>query len=177
MALGSSSSVVCEFPERVRGKDLKELKAENFWGCLGSESLHQINVHQLPSGDRAHPRDHPPLHSSMEKGKRRGDGHSLQAGQRPGYRKPSKNCTKSRSRTKAVPLVPWKNAEEVQDYEHKSNIGMLPKQKSTCPQTRIQPPSGVQQAAGGTRSTGVRAAGAGRAALMAWLLVLVVIIR
>uniref|UniRef100_A0A8D0BUS8 Reticulon 4 receptor like 1 n=1 Tax=Salvator merianae TaxID=96440 RepID=A0A8D0BUS8_SALMN len=174
---GSSSSVVCESPERVHGKDLKELKAENFRGCLGSESLHQINVHRLPSGDRAHPRDHPPLLSSTEKGKRRGDDHSLQAGQRPGYRKPSKNCTKSRNRTRPVPLVPWKNAEEVQDYEHKSNIGLLPKQKSKCPRTPIQPPSGVQQAAGGTRSTGARAAGASRAALIAWLLVWAVIIR
>ncbi|KAJ6657291.1 hypothetical protein lerEdw1_002658 [Lerista edwardsae] len=179
---GSSSSVICEFPEHIQGKDLKELHAEEFRGCSGSESLHQINSHRFPSADRAPPRDHPPLHSSTEKGKGRGvehGMHSIQPGQHPGYRKPSKNCTKSRNRiSKPASLGPWKNgaAEDLQDYEHKSNLGLLPKQKGKCPRTSILPPSGVQQAAGGTRSTGVRAAGA-RAALLALIVALVVIIR
>uniref|UniRef100_A0A8D2IU82 Reticulon 4 receptor like 1 n=1 Tax=Varanus komodoensis TaxID=61221 RepID=A0A8D2IU82_VARKO len=145
---GSSSSVICEFPPRVQGRDLKELPAEDFRGCSSSESLHQINVPRLPSADRAPPRDHPPLHSSTEKGK--AGEHSLPPGQRPGYRKPSKNCTKSRNRTtKPSSLGPWKTAEEMPGHEHKTEHGMLPKPKGKCPRTPILPPSGVQQAAGG----------------------------
>ncbi|XP_061460784.1 reticulon-4 receptor-like 1 [Rhineura floridana] len=173
---GSSSSVICEFPEKFHGTDLKELNAESFHGCTGSESLHQITGPRFPpSADRAPPRDHPPLHSSREKGKARAGEHGAQPGQRPGYRK---NCTKSRNRTiKAPSLGPWKNTE-MQDYEHKSNFGLLPKQKGKCQRTLMPPPSGVQQAAGGgTWSTGARAVGAAQAALIAGMLALVVIIR
>ncbi|XP_042298527.1 reticulon-4 receptor-like 1 [Sceloporus undulatus] len=187
---GSSSSLGCETPTRLHGRDLKELTAEDFRACstTGSESLNQVNGPRPPSSDRAAPRDdhhhghhhHPPLLSSTEKGQ---EGHGEHGGgppgQRPGYRKPSKNCTRSRNRTtKPASLRPWKNAEEMQDYEHKSNLGLLPKQKGKCPRTPVLPPSGVQQAAGGARGRGSRAGGATATALLAGMLVvLVVIIR
>nr|XP_034995831.1 reticulon-4 receptor-like 1 [Zootoca vivipara] len=176
---GSSSSAVCEFPEKLRGVDLKELTADSFRGCAASESLHhQVNgVRFPPSADRAPPGDHPLLHSSTEKGKGRPGEQRPGQQQRPGYRKPGKNCTKSRNRT-TKPAGPWKESEGA-DYEHKSpGLGLLPKPKGKCHRTSLQPPSGVQQAAGGgVRGAGARAAGALQAALLVGVLALAVIVR
>nr|XP_060612743.1 reticulon-4 receptor-like 1 [Anolis sagrei ordinatus] len=134
---GSSSSADCAYPPRVQGMDLKEVSPEEFRGC--AESQHQVNA--PPRGDQ-----HRHQHPTTEKGK---------DGQRPGYRKPSKNCTRSRGRSNKMASSPWKNTDgDGLDYEHK----LPPKQKGKCPRTPVLPPSGVQQAAGGTRSRGAKVA-------------------
>ncbi|XP_026717649.1 reticulon-4 receptor-like 1 [Athene cunicularia] len=184
---GSSSSVICESPEQMHGKDLKVLRAEDFRNCSGSESLHQIKTHTFSTVDRGASKTHHPHHSSKEKGKERGAENSLHSsqpaappGSRPGYRKPGKNCTshKTRNRTsKPVSLGPRKNGQEmpdyVPDYQHKFSFGVMPtlspKRKGKCTRrTPIRPPSGVQQAAG---CSGLRAS------LLVFMMVLAAVIR
>ncbi|KAM6463207.1 reticulon-4 receptor-like 1 [Liasis olivaceus] len=175
---GSCSTVPCEVPEHLRGRDLKELQAGGFQGCSSSESLHQIHGPRPPSADRAPPRDHPPLVSPVEKGKGGVGGHGIQSGQHPGSRKALKNCTKSRNRsTRPASVGPWKSAEEAQDFKHKPHLGLLPKPKGKCVRAPVLPPSGVQQAAGGGRSTGGRAAETLQTVVLAWTLAWVVIFR
>ncbi|XP_030328209.1 reticulon-4 receptor-like 1 [Strigops habroptila] len=183
----SSSSVICESPEQMHGKDLKVLRAEDFRNCSGSESLHQIKTHTFSTADRGASKTHHPHHSSREKGKERGAENSLHSsqpavppGSRPGYRKPGKNCTshKSRNRTsKPGSLGPRKNGQEVPDYvpdyQHKYSFGVMPtlptKRKGKCTRrTPIRPPSGVQQAAG---CSGLRAS------LLIFMMVLAAVIR
>ncbi|XP_015681030.1 reticulon-4 receptor-like 1 [Protobothrops mucrosquamatus] len=162
---GSSSSVLCEGPQPLHGRDLKALPADTFRGCSASESLHQTHGPRLP------PRDHPPL--SPTEG-----GHGIQSGQRPGPRKSLKNCTKSRNRSSGpASLGPWKSAEEGQDLKHKPNLGLLPKPKGKCHRPPVLPPSGVQQAAGGGRSSGGRAVLTLPAAILLWTLAWVAIFR
>ncbi|KAM4886582.1 reticulon-4 receptor-like 1 [Sylvia borin] len=184
---GSSSSVICESPEQMHGKDLKVLRAEDFRNCSGSESLHQMKTHTFSTADRGASKSHHPHQSSKEKGKERGAENSLHSnqpagppGSRPGYRKPGKNCTshKSRNRTsKPVSLGPRKNGQEVPDYvpdyQHKYSFGAMPtlspKRKGKCTRrTPIRPPSGVQQAAG---CPGLRAS------LLVFMVVLAAVIR
>ncbi|NXA95055.1 R4RL1 protein, partial [Melanocharis versteri] len=184
---GSSSSVICESPEQMHGKDLKVLRAEDFRNCSGSESLHQMKTHTFSTADRGASKSHHPHHSSKEKGKERGAENSLHSnqpagppGSRPGYRKPGKNCTshKSRNRTsKPVSLGPRKNGQEVPDYvpdyQHKYSFGAMPtlspRRKGKCTRrTPIRPPSGVQQAAG---CPGLRAS------LLVFMVVLAAVIR
>uniref|UniRef100_A0ACB8ECW8 Reticulon-4 receptor-like 1 n=2 Tax=Sphaerodactylus townsendi TaxID=933632 RepID=A0ACB8ECW8_9SAUR len=168
---GSSSSVVCEWPERHRGLELKELPAHAFDGCAAAEAPHQIQGARLPPADRAAPRDLPPLHASAEKGK----------GARPGSRKAGKNCPKGRNRTSMpASLGPRKEAEEMHDQEAKLGFELMPaagspKQKGKCARTPLLPPSGVQQAAGGGLGNGGSTASA--AWLLAWLLACVAIVR
>ncbi|XP_054857663.1 reticulon-4 receptor-like 1 [Eublepharis macularius] len=161
---GSSSSVLCEFPERSRGLELKELRAEAFAACSAAESLHQVKGARLPPADKAAPRDLPPPHASAEKGG-------------PRHRKPAKHCPKGRNRT-ARPASLGPRKEEMQDQEAKLGFELLPagppKQKAKCPRTSLLPPSGVQQAAGGLGGGGARPAGA---ALLAFLLACVAIVR
>ncbi|NXF21603.1 R4RL1 protein, partial [Rhodinocichla rosea] len=182
---GSSSSVICESPEQMHGKDLKVLRAEDFRNCSGSESLHQMKTHTFSTADRGASKSHHPHHSSKEKGKERGAENSLHSnqpagppGSRPGYRKPGKNCTshKSRNRT-SKPVSLGKNGQEfpdyVPDYQHKYSFGAMPtlspKRKGKCTRrTPIRPPSGVQQAAG---CPGLRAS------LLVFLVVLAAVIR
>ncbi|XP_055513625.1 reticulon-4 receptor-like 1b [Leucoraja erinacea] len=59
---GSSSSVVCDSPRDVQGKDLKVLSAQLFKNCTGHDSLNQI---------RTNPKQHP-HHSGKD---RPGGGH------------------------------------------------------------------------------------------------------
>ncbi|KFO85370.1 Reticulon-4 receptor-like 1, partial [Buceros rhinoceros silvestris] len=185
---GSSSSVICESPEQMHGKDLKVLRAEDFRNCSGSESLHQIKTHTFSTADRGASKTHHPHHSSKEKGKERGAENSLHsnqpavpAGSRPGYRKTGQNCTSHKGRrnrtSKPVSLGPRKNGQEVPDYvpdyQHKFSFGVMPtlspKRKGKCTRrTPIRPPSGVQQAAG---SSGLRAS------LLAFVTVLAAVIR
>ncbi|XP_013914860.1 PREDICTED: reticulon-4 receptor-like 1 [Thamnophis sirtalis] len=168
---GSSSSVPCEGPQHFHGRDLKELPADAFRGCSASESLHQTHGPRLP------PRDHPPLLSSTEQGEGAPGGHGIQSGQHPGSRKPLKNCTKSRNRSsRPASLGPWKSTEEAQDLKHQPNLGLLPKPKGKCHRAPVPPPSGVQQAAGGGRSSGGRATLTLRAAVLVWTLAWVVVI-
>ncbi|XP_060550400.1 reticulon-4 receptor-like 1 isoform X1 [Pantherophis guttatus] len=169
---GSSSSIPCEAPQHFHGQDLKELPADTFRGCSASESLHQTHGPRLP------PRDHPPLLSSTEQREGAAGGHVIQSGQRPGSRKTLKNCTKSRNRSsRPASLGPWKSAEEAQDLKHQPNLGLLPKPKGKCPRAPVLPPSGVQQAAGGGRSSGDWATLTFHAAVLVWTLALVVIFR
>ncbi|XP_053130481.1 reticulon-4 receptor-like 1 [Hemicordylus capensis] len=161
---GSSSGVPCGDPAGLRGQDLKELPAALFRPCLAS-SESRPQSHGPP---RDHPRPPPPPRAAS----------SAEKGPRPGYRKPGKNCTKSRHRTtQPASLGPWKGGPEMRDFEHKAGLGLLPKPKGKCPQrTALLPPSGVQQAAGGILSAGARGVGAG-AALLAALVALAVIVR
>ncbi|XP_063147148.1 reticulon-4 receptor-like 1 [Candoia aspera] len=175
---GSSSALLCAAPEPLHGRDLKELQADSFRGCPGSEAPHQTQGPRLPSADGASPRDHPPLLSSAERGMGGVGGHGIQSGQRPGSRKALKNCTKSRNRsTGLASLGPWKGAEEAQDFKHKPHHGLLPKPKGKCPRAPVLPPSGVQQAAGAGRSAGGRAAETLQAAMLTWALAWAVIFR
>ncbi|XP_039613148.1 reticulon-4 receptor-like 1b [Polypterus senegalus] len=50
---GSSSSVLCESPSEVRGKDLKQLSKDEFPNCSGSESLHQIKTSTWTTADKS----------------------------------------------------------------------------------------------------------------------------
>lgn len=169
---GSSSAVLCEGPQPLHGRDLKALPADTFQGCSASESLHQTHGPRLP------PRDHPPLLSPAEGEEGAVGGHSIQSGQRPGPRKSLKNCTKSRNRSSGpASLGPWKSAEEGRDLKHKPHLGLLPKPKGKCHRPPVLPPSGVQQAAGGGRSSGGRARLTLPAAVLLWTLAWVVIFR
>ncbi|XP_069082243.1 reticulon-4 receptor-like 1 isoform X2 [Pleurodeles waltl] len=183
---GSSSSVICETPEDMQGKDLKAFKAEDFMVCLGTESQHQIKTHFFSSMDRVAHKDHHSQHTSKEKGYGIDLEHSLHniepAAPHPGHKKTGKNCThlKNRNRiSKPVSLGSSKNAHELQDYvpdyQQKFSFGLMPtvspKRKAKCTRrTPIRPPSGVQQAAG---SGGANV----RASLLVLLLLLMGIIR
>ncbi|XP_030041988.1 reticulon-4 receptor-like 1 [Microcaecilia unicolor] len=186
---GSSSNVICESPDGMQGKNLKDLKAEDFRDCSGSESLHQIKTHTFSTADRMAHKDHHSHHSSKEKGKGKDLDHVLPniepaapPASRPGYRKPGKNCTSHKSRnniSKPASLGPRKSMHDlpdyVPDYKHKLSFDMIPtvnpKRKAKCTRrTPIGSPSGVQQAAGNGSSSL-------KTSLLAFLLVLAAIIR
>ncbi len=65
---GSTSSVGCMAPAELAGKDLKQLKKEDFPNCSGSESLHQTKTKTLAETDKVllkqepHPAQPPRTH-------------------------------------------------------------------------------------------------------------------
>ncbi|NXG38297.1 R4RL1 protein, partial [Dromaius novaehollandiae] len=89
---GSSSSVVCEAPGRLRGRDLKALRAEDFRNCSGAESLHQIKTHTFSTADRGasktHRHPHPPSEEKGQESAAENGLHSSQPAAAPGARKP-----------------------------------------------------------------------------------------
>ncbi|KAJ8386216.1 hypothetical protein AAFF_G00175360, partial [Aldrovandia affinis] len=63
---GSTSSLGCQAPPELAGKDLKRLLKEDFPSCSGSESLHQSKSGPWPGSDKVslkkephHPHPHP----------------------------------------------------------------------------------------------------------------------
>lgn len=174
---GTSSSVECESPPMLQGRDLKTLKTEQYIHCSGSESLHQIKTfsttHQIShKGHHSH-------HSSKEKGK---DLHQNEPAaypdSRPGNRKPGKNCTNHKNRNRISKPLSGKSIHDVQDYmpdyQLKLNFDTIPtattKRKTKCTRrTSLRIPSGVQ--APGNRCDGVRVS------LLLFFLVLAVIVR
>ncbi|MCJ8740100.1 hypothetical protein PDJAM_G00055010 [Pangasius djambal] len=121
---GSTSSVGCVAPANLAGKDLKQLKKEDFPNCSGSESLHQsktklwagtdkVSLKQEPQpAQPQQPRSHhphvgeqfsslptplpqpPPAINGVQAGT--GDSPNAVNPQRPGR---SRNCTRQRSRS------------------------------------------------------------------------------
>lgn len=121
---GSTSSVGCVAPANLAGKDLKQLKKEDFPNCSGSESLHQSKTKSWGGTDKVslkqepqpaqppqtrphHPHlgeqfsslpthlpQPPPAINGVQAGT--GDSPNVVTPQRPGR---SRNCTRQRSRS------------------------------------------------------------------------------
>ncbi|KAF3847571.1 hypothetical protein F7725_020599 [Dissostichus mawsoni] len=140
---GSTSSVVCQAPADLVGKDLKELRKEDFPNCPAtvpnSESRAQTNnVSGTCSGGLR--RADPLVHTSRR----------------------SRNCTKPRSRvSKGKGDNEVHHSKEVMadkedaspdlteggKHDHTSPDGTVTRRKHKCtPRTTVRPPSGVQQA-------------------------------
>ncbi|XP_069801178.1 reticulon-4 receptor-like 1 [Dendropsophus ebraccatus] len=178
---GTSSNVICESPDKMQGRDLKTLKAEDYLHCTGSESLHQIKTHTYSTTHQVSHKGHHSHHSSKEKGK---DLHQNEPAAHPdphpGIRKSGKNCTNHKKRNQILKPLSGKSTHDVQDYmpnyQQKFNFDHVPtpttKRKTKCPKrTPMRIPSGVQQAAENNRGDGVRVS------LLLFLLVLAVIVR
>ncbi|XP_056414686.1 reticulon-4 receptor-like 1 [Hyla sarda] len=176
---GTSSNVICESPEKMQGRDLKNLKKEDFVHCSGSESLNQIKTPTYTT--TTHHKGHHSHHSSKEKGK---DFHQNEPAAhpdpRPGTRKHGKNCTNHKNRNQIFKPASGKGMHDVQDYvtnyKQKFSIDSMPtastKRKTKCTRrTSMRMPSGVQQATENNRCNGVRVS------LLLFLLVLAVIVR
>lgn len=149
---GSTSSVGCQAPAEVLGKDLKDLRKEDFPNCSptlpNSESRAQTNN---LSGT---------VNPSANRGVVVGSGgqtHIVHPS-RPGR---SRNCTKPRVRGKGKGDNEVHHSKEVivdkddsspdftdgGKHDHTSPDGTVTRRKHKCtPRTTVRPPSGVQQA-------------------------------
>lgn len=150
---GSTSSVGCQAPAEMVGKDLKELRKEDFPNCSptvpNSESRAQTNN---LSGT---------VNPSMNRGVVVGSGgqtHIVHPS-RPGR---PRNCTKPRNRvskgkgdnevhhSKEVMADKEDSSPDFTDggkHDHTSPDGTVTRRKHKCtPRTTVRPPSGVQQA-------------------------------
>ncbi|KAM9801091.1 reticulon-4 receptor-like 1b [Neosynchiropus ocellatus] len=148
---GSSSSVGCQAPADMVGKDLKELRKEDFPDCspaiINSESRAQTNN---LSGT---------VNPSMNRG-------VVGSGGQTNILQPSRpsrprNCTKPRNRSskgkgdnevhnsKEILTEKDDSSPDFSDgkHDHTSPDGTLTRRKHKCiPRTTVRPPSGVQQA-------------------------------
>ncbi|XP_067864560.1 reticulon-4 receptor-like 1b [Heptranchias perlo] len=178
---GSSSSVICESPRDLKGKDLKVLSARLFKNCTGSESLNQI---------RTSPKQHPhrTVKDELEPGHRLHTG-SPSSGSEHGL--PGKNGTTQQddtAKTYSGEATPKKSPNEVHQHldgmrgrDYLPDVGQKsqtvppfpPKRKSRIKctrRTRFEPPPGIQQPAGGGSPSP-------RAGLLTLLAALVLVIR
>lgn len=149
---GSTSSVGCHSPADMAGKDLKELRKEDFPNCSptvpNSESRAQTNN---LSGT---------VNPSMNRGVVVGSGGQTHVvhPSRPGR---ARNCTKPRARGKGKGDNEVHHSKEVMadkedsspdftdggKHDHTSPDGTVTRRKHKCtPRTTVRPPSGVQQA-------------------------------
>ncbi|XP_033969236.1 reticulon-4 receptor-like 1b [Trematomus bernacchii] len=148
---GSTSSVVCQAPADLVGKDLKVLRKEDFPNCPAtvpnSESRAQTNN---VSGTV-----NPSMNHSVVVGSG-GQTHLVHTSRR------SRNCTKPRSRvSKGKGDNEVHHSKEVMGdkedaspdlteggkHDHTSPDGTVTRRKHKCtPRTTVRPPSGVQQA-------------------------------
>ncbi|KAG5843957.1 hypothetical protein ANANG_G00156400 [Anguilla anguilla] len=132
---GSTSSLGCQAPPELAGKDMKRLLKEDFPSCGGSESLHQSKGGAWPGSDKPK-RAVPPLRPN-----------------RP------RNCTRQRGRAGK-----GKGPNEVHGDKEYSPLDFgpdgkydpsipgssPPRRKPKCgPRSSVRPPSGVQQATNG----------------------------
>ncbi|XP_015806679.2 reticulon-4 receptor-like 1b [Nothobranchius furzeri] len=148
---GSTSSVGCQAPINMVGKDLKELRKEDFSNCSPTVSESRAQTNNL-SGT---------VNPSMNRGVAVGSGghtHVVHPS-RPG---PPKNCTKPRNRegkkkgdnevhhskeVMADKEDSFPDFSEGGKHDHTSPDGTVTRRKQKCsPRTTVRPPSGVQQA-------------------------------
>lgn len=151
---GSTSTVLCHTPADMVGKDLKELRKEDFPNCslTGPNSESRAQTNNL--SDTANP-------PSMNRGGVVGSGgqtHIVHPS-RPGR---PRNCTKPRIRgskgkgdnevhhSKEVMADKEDSSPDFTDggkHDHTSPDGTITRRKHKCtPRTTVRPPSGVQQA-------------------------------
>lgn len=151
---GSTSSVGCQAPDEEVGKDLKQLRKDDFPNCSptvpSSESRAQSKTNNL-SGT---------VNPSMNGGGAPGSGQThMVHPSRPGR---SRNCTKPRARgskgkgdnevhhSKEVMADKEDSSPDLTDggkHDHTSPDGSVTRRKHKCtPRTTFRPPSGVQQA-------------------------------
>ncbi|MEQ2198890.1 hypothetical protein XENOCAPTIV_020377, partial [Xenoophorus captivus] len=148
---GSTSSVGCQAPVNMVGKDLKELHEEDFSSCSSTVSESRSQTNNL-SGT---------VNPSMNRGVALGSGDQTHIvdPSRPG---PPKNCTKPRNKVskKKGDNEVHHSKEVISDKEdssldfteggkldHTSPDGTVTRRKHKCsPRTTVRPPSGVQQA-------------------------------
>lgn len=147
---GSTSSVDCQAPINMIGKDLKELRKEDFSGCSPVISESRAQTNNL-SGT---------VNPSMNRGVGIGPGGThIVHPSRPG---PPKNCTKPRNRvgkkkgdnevhhSKEVMADKEDSSPDFSEggkHDHTSPYGTVTQRKHKCsPRTTVRPPSGVQQA-------------------------------
>ncbi|XP_025030540.1 reticulon-4 receptor-like 1 [Python bivittatus] len=124
---GSCSTVPCEVPERLRGRDLKELQADGFRGCSSSESLHQLHGPWPPSADRAPPRDHPPLLSPAEEEK----GFGLV--EQPGLLRPPSMASQERACSAGTALRPRPGVARASDWWKRPSAFHIAQDASSTP--------------------------------------------
>ncbi|TRY65341.1 hypothetical protein DNTS_017861 [Danionella cerebrum] len=168
---GSTSSVGCVAPAGLAGKDLKQLKKEDFPKCSESESLQtwagtdNVSLKQEPLP--AQPPHHneflsppsplpqpPPATNGVHAGT--GGSSGIIPDHRPGR---SRNCTRQRVRgTKGKGPNEVHTLKEMADkedsspdftgkYDETTSNGSNTRRKHKCtPRTSVRPPSGVQQA-------------------------------
>ncbi|XP_056139687.1 reticulon-4 receptor-like 1b [Lampris incognitus] len=153
---GSTSSVGCQAPPDLVGKDLKLLRKEDFPNCSplvpNSESRAQSKTNNL-SGTV-----NPSMNGSVGSVGSGGQSRTVHP-LRPGR---SRNCTKPRVRgskgkadnevhhSKEVMTDKENSSPDFTDggkYDHTSPDGTITRRKHKCtPRTTVRPPSGVQQA-------------------------------
>lgn len=155
---GSTSSVGCQAPADMAGKDLKQLGKEDFPNCSptvpNSESRAQSKTNNL-SGTV-----NPPVNGGtvVASGGQTRIVHPPSGPSRPGR---SRNCTKPRNRSnkgkgdnevhsKELMADKEDSSPDFTDggkYDHTSPDGTVTRRKHKCtPRTTVRPPSGVQQA-------------------------------
>lgn len=150
---GSTSSVGCQAPVHMVGKDLKELRKEDFLNCspTAPNSESRAQTHNL-SGTV-----NPPMNRGVAIGS--GDQTSVVQPSRPGR---TRNCTKPRNRlskgkgdnevhhSKEVIADKDNSSSDFTEggkHDHTSPDGTVTRRKHKCaPRTTVRPPSGVQQA-------------------------------
>uniref|UniRef100_A0A8C6S3P5 Reticulon 4 receptor-like 1b n=1 Tax=Neogobius melanostomus TaxID=47308 RepID=A0A8C6S3P5_9GOBI len=143
---GSTSTVGCQAPSDMIGKDMKELRKDDFPNCSPSESRAQ--THNL-SGT---------VNPSMNRGVVGGSGNNHAHSPRPGR---TRNCTKPRMRAGKVKgdNEVHHSKEVMSDKDDSSDLteggkhdhtlpdGTVTRRKQKCtPRTTMRPPSGVLQA-------------------------------
>lgn len=143
---GSTSTVGCQAPLNMIGKDMKELRKEDFPNCSPSESRAQTNN---LSGT---------VNPSMNRGVVGGSGNNNAHSPRPGR---TRNCTKPRNRaSKGKGDNEVHHSKEVMSdkddssdlteggkHDHTLPDGTVTRRKQKCiPRTTMRPPSGVLQA-------------------------------
>ncbi|XP_043910305.1 reticulon-4 receptor-like 1 [Protopterus annectens] len=165
---GSSSSVICESPKELQGRDLKALTKEDFRSCTGSESLHQTKTNTFTTSEKVSHKNHHHPHLTYEENEE-SELHSYNnlpvfpTESRPRHRQHGRNCSSNRHRYKTIKTgstASKKNMIEVHktygkeytsDFEQKTDIEATnpPRRKTKCTRkTTLQTPSGVQQANG-----------------------------
>ncbi|KAM3875121.1 reticulon-4 receptor-like 1b [Diretmus argenteus] len=152
---GSTSSVGCQAPANIAGKDLKEMRKEDFPNCSptvpNSESRAQSKTNNL-SGTV-----NPSMNGDVAVGSG-GQTHIVH----PSRSGRSRNCTKPRNRaskgkvdnevhhSKEVMADKEDSSPDFTDggkYDHTSPDGTVTRRKQKCTtRTTVRPPSGVQQA-------------------------------
>lgn len=142
---GSTSTVGCQAPSNLVGKDLKELRKEDFPNCSPTVSNSESRAQTNNLSGTVNP--------SMNRGVVVGPGNNAHSS-RPGR---TRNCTKPRIRvskgkgdnevhhSKEV-MTDKDDSSEGGKHDHTLPDGTVTQRKQKCPRTTVRPPSGVLQA-------------------------------
>uniref|UniRef100_UPI00398ED83D reticulon-4 receptor-like 1b n=1 Tax=Pristiophorus japonicus TaxID=55135 RepID=UPI00398ED83D len=193
---GSSSSVICESPRELQAVDLKALSARLFKNCTGSESLNQIRTSPKQQQQQQH-HPPPPHHhrhhdddaaAEPERGSehlnngsgRRDDEAEALAGGAGGGDGVGGAAAPKKAREQLGGGGAWANGYLPDAGQHQPPHTVRPfpprrRSRVKCTRrTRLEPPPGIQQPAGGG---GGRAGPSPRAAWLALLAALVLVVR